>query len=628
MPAGSAEALSAAVLGGADAVYMGGKRFGARSFASNFTDDELAGALSYLHDNGVKGYVTVNTLVKDSEMDEALQFIAMLEDMGADAVIIQDKGLLEELRGFKIPLHASTQMGLHNAEGIQWAKAKGISRAILARELSLEEIKDIYSRSDMELEVFVHGALCYSVSGQCLFSSMLGGRSGNRGSCAQPCRKVYSTSQGKGYMLSTADLECIHLLPMLRDAGVASVKVEGRMRNPLYVYLVARAYSRALKSDDDPYSVNERDRELLRTVFNRGHSTGHLEGGVVRQTGFADNRGLPFGMMTFKDSRLVRRSDSRRLNVGDGISLYGPGKAGGFKVTDPDDIVVPFELPDGTYEAYRSNDWEFASILSTIPKVGIEGRAPARRSVKSTRIDNARAPVRGELSAYLSSLRSLEAVIDLCDRVYFEDNRHLPQAAGICADAGVEIAAIMPRFTPRIPEMPDMPLMVHDPGQISAFSDRRMFGSHHLNLFNSRNPPETYQQTVSPELSSSEISKLASGFRGRLEVMVFGRTELMVARDPTLDEGSLVDGKGYRFPINKDRGGMVHILNSADTVLLEHLGDLDAMGIESHGIDLRRRPADLSRSVMEIFSERDMDRRRELRKLCGKVTYGHYNRGV
>ena len=628
MPAGSAEALSAAVLGGADAVYMGGKRFGARSFASNFNDDELAGALAYLHDHDVKGYVTVNTLVKDSEMDEALQFIAMLEDIDADAVIIQDKGLLEELRDFKIPLHASTQMGIHNSEGLEWARGKGISRAILARELSIDEIGDIASRSDMELEVFVHGALCYSVSGQCLFSSMLGGRSGNRGSCAQPCRKMYSTSQGKGYMLSTSDLECIHLLPRLRDAGVTSVKVEGRMRNPLYVYLVARAYSRALKSENVEDPVNERDLELLRTVFNRGHSTGHMEGTDVRQTRFADNRGLPIGEMTFKDKRLVRRSDSRRLNVGDGISLYNPGKAGGFKVTNPDDILVPFELPDGTYDAYRSNDWEFASILSSIPKIEIEVKAPPRRSVKSTRKSNVRQPVRGELSVYLSSLRSLEAVIDLCDRVYFEDNRHLAEAVDICADAGVEIAPIMPRFTPRMPELPELPLMVHDPGQASAFAGRRLFGSHHLNLFNSRNPADLYQQTISPELSSSEISSLASGFHGRLEVMVFGRTELMVTRDPTLEEGSLVDGKGYRFPINKDRAGMAHILNSADTVLLEHLGDLDAMGIESHGIDLRRRPADLSRSVMEIFSERDMDRRREVRKLCGKVTYGHFNRGV
>lgn len=626
MPAGSVEALSAAVSGGADAVYLGGKRFGARSFASNFSDDELAGAISYLHDKDVKGYVTVNTLVKDSEMDEALQFIAMLEDMGADAVIIQDKGLLEELQDFKIPLHASTQMGLHNAEGLEWARGKGISRAILARELSIEEIEDVSSRSSMELEVFVHGALCYSVSGQCLFSSMLGGRSGNRGSCAQPCRKVYSSSQGKGYMLSTADMECLDLLPRLRDAGVASVKVEGRMRSPLYVHLVARAYSRALRGDED--SVSERDRELIRTAFNRGHSMGHMEKREVRQTSFADNRGLPLGEMTFKDSRLVHRSGSRKLHPGDGITLYGRGKAGGFKVTDADDIIVPFALADGTYDAYRSSDWEFASILASIPALVMDGKAPARRSLESTAKGIKRRPVRGELSVYLSSLRTLEAVIGLCDRVYFEDNRHLAEATAICADAGVEVVAIMPRFTPRMPEMPELPLMVHDPGQASAFAGRRIYGSHHLNLFNSSNPVEMFQQTISPELSAAEVSMLTSGFRGRLEMMVFGRTELMVARDPTLEEGSLMDGKGYRFPINKDRGGMVRILNSADTVLLEHLDDLDAMGIESHGIDLRRRPADLSRSVMEIFSQRDLDRRRELRKACGKVTYGHFNRGV
>ena len=605
-------------------MYMAGGRFGARAFASNFTDSELAGAIDLLHSKGMKGYVTVNTLIKDSEMEDALRFITMVEELGADAVIIQDKGLLERLEGYSIPLHASTQMGLHNREGLEWARSKGISRAILARELSIEELEVLAESDIMELEVFVHGALCYSVSGQCLFSSMLGGRSGNRGSCAQPCRKRYSTSKGSGNILSTADLECLELIPRLKDAGIAAAKVEGRMRSPLYVYLAGRVYSSAIRGE----TVDAGELEMLRTVFNRGHGQGHMMGSSIRQTDFADNRGLPLGEWRFQDSVLVERSDNTLLRGGDGISLYQKGKVGGFRIIDPDRVTSPFPLTDGIYRAYRSHDSRFDEIIPTIHTPSLKGKVPTIGQTFLERDAPPRKKRRGELSVYLSSIRSLEAVVDLCHRVYFEDNRHTTEALRICEDHGVESVISLPRFTPVMPDMPDSPLMVHDPGQALAFRSRRLYASHHLNLFNSSNPPALYQHTVSPELNSDEIRVLADNFGSRLEMMVFGRTELMLARDPTLEEGTLTDGKGYRFPINKDVGGTVRVVNSADLVLLEHLEELDSMGIDSHGIDLRRRPADLCRNVMEIFSQRDMSRRRELRKLCGKVTYGHFHRGV
>ena len=197
-PAGSPESLVAAVKGGADAVYLAGKDFGARASAKNFSDPELEGAVAYAHANGVRVHVTVNTLVKNSELDEAVQFVQFVKDAGADAVIIQDLGLLDSIRHIPIAKHASTQMQIHSLEGARWCAENGISRAILARELTLEEISAIASESPVELEVFVQGAMCYCMSGGCLFSSMAGGRSGNRGNAPSPAGSGTSPLPGRG----------------------------------------------------------------------------------------------------------------------------------------------------------------------------------------------------------------------------------------------------------------------------------------------------------------------------------------------------------------------------------------------------------------------------------------------
>ncbi len=190
-PAGNPTSLVAAVKGGCDAVYLAGRSFGARAFAGNFSDRELEGAVAYCHDHGVKTYVTTNILIKDSEMEEAVSFVRFLKDIGADAVLIQDLGLLKCLHSVDIVKHASTQMGIHSLDGLEWCYDNGIDRAVMARELTFEELSEMVPQSPVETEVFVAGALCYCMSGGCLFSSMVGGRSGNRGACAQPCRKKF-----------------------------------------------------------------------------------------------------------------------------------------------------------------------------------------------------------------------------------------------------------------------------------------------------------------------------------------------------------------------------------------------------------------------------------------------------
>ena len=267
-PAGDFEALLAAVSAGADAVYLGGRAFGARAYAKNFDLDEIERAVEYCHLYGVKLYVTVNTLVFDKEMRELSDYAAKLWEVGVDALIITDLGAIREIKR-RVPnmeLHASTQMSVHSADGARMAAALGCSRVVLARELSYENIKAATEGSPIETEVFLHGALCVCHSGQCLFSSLVGGRSGNRGECAQPCRLPF----GDGYPLSLSDLSLASHIEELIATGTASLKIEGRMKSPEYVYTVTSIYRRLL---DEGRSANAEELATLKAAFSRGGFT-------------------------------------------------------------------------------------------------------------------------------------------------------------------------------------------------------------------------------------------------------------------------------------------------------------------------------------------------------------------
>lgn len=274
-PAGDKEALLAAVAAGADAVYVGGKSFGARAFARNFDIAELEDAVEYCHLHGVKLYVTVNTLVFDREMDELVGYARELWRIGVDAIITADLGAIRAIRAAvpELEIHASTQMSVHSTEGAIAAARLGCTRVVPARELSLENIKLMVKDSPTEVEVFLHGALCVCHSGQCLMSSMVGGRSGNRGECAQPCRLPYN---GGRAVLSLRDLSYADHIIELIESGVASLKIEGRMKSPEYVYTVVSTY-RALLDGHRNATAKENDR--LARVFSRGGFTdGYLAG--------------------------------------------------------------------------------------------------------------------------------------------------------------------------------------------------------------------------------------------------------------------------------------------------------------------------------------------------------------
>lgn len=276
-PAGSFEVLKAVAEAGADAVYAAGSKFGARAYAENFTDRELEEALDYLHVRGKRLYLAVNTLLKEKELEELPGYLSPLYERGLDAVIVQDLGVLDTIRERfpDLPIHASTQMAVTGAYGAKMMLSAGCSRIVVARELSLAEISNIYQVTGAEIESFVHGSLCYCYSGMCLLSSMIGGRSGNRGRCAQPCRLLYGISgeQGKSYLLSPKDLCAIDLLPQLIESGVHSLKIEGRMKQAEYAAGATRIYRKYLDGYEAdpkrPYKVSQADREYLLGLGNR-----------------------------------------------------------------------------------------------------------------------------------------------------------------------------------------------------------------------------------------------------------------------------------------------------------------------------------------------------------------------
>ncbi|MGO0122640.1 DUF3656 domain-containing U32 family peptidase [Desulfothermobacter acidiphilus] len=348
-PAGSWEALVAAVQNGADAVYLGGKRFNARRQAANFDDEELQRAIDYAHAWGVKVYVAVNTLVAEAEMEAAASFLRFLYEAGADAVIIQDLGLMRLARRLlpDLELHASTQMTVHDAAAASWLREQGIKRVILARECSGREIAAIKRAAGVEVEVFVHGALCCSYSGQCLFSSLVGGRSGNRGMCAQPCRLPYSLVEAGGrlmplppdtgpFLLSLRDLNLSSCLPVLVEAGVDAIKIEGRLKRPEYVAVVVNVYRRLLdRIREGRFEVLPDERVALAQIFNRDFTTGYLEGVLGRELmSYArpNHRGVYLGRVLGYD-RQERRALIKLalpLRLGDGIEFWvsSGGRAG------------------------------------------------------------------------------------------------------------------------------------------------------------------------------------------------------------------------------------------------------------------------------------------------------------
>lgn len=360
-PAGGMEALIAAIQNGADAIYLGGQSFSARASANNFTDEELADAVSYAHFRDVKIYVTVNTILDENELEKSISYIAYLNRIGVDGIIVQDLGLVKAIRDNfpELELHASTQMTINNLEGAMLLERLGFSRVVLARETPLSEIKLISENTNLDIEAFAHGALCVSYSGQCLMSSMIGGRSGNRGRCAQSCRKSYRVLNPKkeplnvepAYLLSPKDLCTLDNIGDYLDAGVTSVKLEGRMKRPDYVATVTAAYRKAIDGLDTTGEIPK-----LKQAFNRGFTKGFAFGDFGKSyinTERPSNQGITIGRILKSGRKDTKVELFTGSHDGDVLEFSTPN---GFKTYTVNSEIpvgvgflhIPFEVIDGT----------------------------------------------------------------------------------------------------------------------------------------------------------------------------------------------------------------------------------------------------------------------------------------
>ena len=347
-PAGNMDCLKAAVMAGCDAVYLGGNHFGARAFSKNFTDTEIVEAINYCHLYGVKVYVTVNTLIYDDEVEEFLKYIEFIHKNNVDAIIIQDLGMFDLVRKTfpKLEIHASTQMHIHNLEGAKLMEELGMQRVVLARETSIKQIEEIKKNSNVELEIFIHGALCISYSGQCLMSSLIGGRSGNRGTCAGSCRLKYDIVSvdgkkinSKEYPLSTKDLNGIESIGKLIDIGVSSLKIEGRMKSIEYVYMVVSLYREAIDSyyEMGKVVINEEKLRKLKKIFNREYTKGYLNDVKNNDiiNGYRPNHmGVNIGRVVSYKNGMAEIKLTDDLVIGSGLRVIGKDKDVGVLVNE------------------------------------------------------------------------------------------------------------------------------------------------------------------------------------------------------------------------------------------------------------------------------------------------------
>lgn len=462
-PAGSPEAFNAAMEAGADAVYLGLRQFNARGRARNFTPRQLGDICQIAHSRNAKVYLTLNTMLKNKELEEIVPVLRIAAQTPIDAVIVQDWALIALFRKFlpHILLHASTQMTFHNSMGAEYAANCGFQRIITARELTLSEIEAIARNKKVGTEVFIHGALCYSVSGQCLFSSYLGGMSANRGLCRQPCRRLYRTSESESMLFNLRDLQLLHMIPKLVKAGVQAFKIEGRMKPASYVYRVTRAYRMVL---DDPGRIAEAEA-ILREDLGR-EKTVFFAGGSLRHA-FSERSGtgLIVGSVLAVEDQGVRIRTNRTMQRGDRIRIESS--------TGKEQMTIKIEEVQSTESA---NEW--------ILKMDTEGISPGsgvilsdtsepRFSSKLEKVTNKPSPVSFSEKKVLNWIRSggnrrgqsgsqrKQLYIRISDIGWLR-KLYLPDLSGVIVPVGKdpeECARLMALFPDRfqkllIPELP------------------------------------------------------------------------------------------------------------------------------------------------------------------------------
>ncbi len=658
-PCGSREALTAAVRCGADAVYLGTGDFNARRNADNFSIDDLKELVPYCHERGVKVYLTVNTLLSDSELPRALETAAAALQCGTDGFIVQDLGLAKSLRECfpQARLHASTQCSVNTPDGFRALEERGFCRAVLPREMSLKEIEVIRRATDMELEIFVHGALCMCVSGQCYLSAMLGGRSGNRGLCAQPCRLSFSADHSGSYDLSLKDLSLISHLKEIEDAGVISLKIEGRMKRPEYVAAAVTACRKAL---DGTYA--QQDETVLKNVFSRsGFTDGYFTGkrqnmfgtrqkedviaadGVLKELArlyekepqriplsmqLLCKRGQPLSLTVRTADKAVTVSGAKPLEAITGqmteallsarlAKLGGtPYYADNITVTLDEGLLVP------------------ASMLNALRREAVEalGKEPEKEYImnKYTPV-----PPRYQSGTPYFTARFLSAAQipqqhpfrRIFLPVWADDADFTATGAGAEIPRGLFGAE--ERLKTRLKELKALGVQNVLCGNLGACRTAEVlgftvFGDFGLNVFNSESARSVPSPLLSIELTLAQANRINAEDTG---IVAYGKLPLMLARNCPVKnrigcaacgkQGTLTDRKGYRFPVKCSPYPCVEILNPVPLVLSDRIDEIHTDFIHFYFTDESR---DEVAQIVNLYKNHT--------KPSGQYTRGLTDKGV
>ncbi len=670
-PAGSFESLKAAVNYGADAVYVGGSRYSARSSAQNFNDEELLSAVEYCHLRGVKLYVCTNTLLQESELSQAMDFVRYAYKIGVDALIVQDLGLIRRIRQElpDFPLHGSTQMTVLNHQGVNTLAELGLERVVLAREVTEQGLRSITEKTKTELEYFVHGALCISYSGQCLMSSILGGRSGNRGGCAQPCRLPYTLLKNGKPASETLPLMCPKDLCLAGDVqtlakmGITSLKIEGRMKSPEYVAMVTQVYRQALSG-----TVTETDIQNMLKFFSRGGSCrGYFDGPKYGE------------MMDIKDKpkiagslpELVQKQKvspvalSLSAQVGEPLALtiaYGDEtvsvsgavcEKAHTKATDKERMEQQIAKLGGTpfYAASVSviTCGQAAVPVSALNELrrqavaDLEDAICAKYCRALPKQTPAELPARSEkpqpkLSAEVMTKEQLSAAKEMgIERVYVP-HQLLSKVEGI-----PEVFTLLPPISregePILAEGDK--ICIQNIGQLSSCRGKSLAAGHRLNVTNSESVAFLQENgincvTLSPELNLKQMARLCRRTVGDLEVIAYGRLPLMLTENCVIKSTlgrcecdkasfSLRDRKNEIFPVHPLRCGNV-IYNSKPIYMADRMNELTVLPVRYVKLCFTTEKFAETKQVLTEYQKAMAGK--EVKAPDGGYTRGHFYRGV
>lgn len=641
-PAGSSQALRAAVMSGADAVYIGGKRFSARGSAENFSDEEIKEAAELCHLYGVKLHVAANILVKPDEADEFLAYMDFLNSAGVDAVIIQDIGMAYATHAAfpELPLHASTQMTAASTAAVKYLEKMGFSRVVTARELSREQIAKICRDTDAEIEVFAHGAICMCYSGQCLMSSIIGARSGNRGLCAQPCRLPYKYEKnGKvlrdGYLLSTKDMALIDSLGELKVCGVKSLKLEGRLKSPEYVSQVCSLYRKYI---DSTKKVTREDMYILESAFSRsGFTDGYFAGRLgADMMSYKTPGNTASGKAAVPSFSRPRRGVDIYCKMCKGEKLY-------IKITDEHGCTAEAESEEKAEKA-NNRALSHERLSEQLSKLG--GSAFEARSITLDAEENATIPIRAVNECRRRAVQLLEGQIQKIPKrerrevpkfEKYQNDRTLSLTAQVksiqqlraCEEEGVEViyiphtmlqsaknqscqyAVILPEIcdSDTVYDIPEgFGVLISNVGQELLYPKHKKYGNFRLNIFNSYSAQifAGYEAiTLSPELNMRELSQIST--KAAAEVIGYGRLPLMIMKNcPTRAiEGKCANGAGAML---RDRRG--------EEFLMDCDGACHSVLLNSKKIYMADKARDFEKTAVSrirlVFHDEDYSRTREI----------------